>query len=162
MKSDESFERTVRASLLASAAEQAPDGLVARIGEIPARQPSPTAGRGGLRLVARVAVNLAAAAVVVIAVAALSDRMASARASRRANPLFGSGLDSSGSRATCTGIRRRERRRSRHALTTIRPNHASNFAGSRSSPRWRQAVSAASCVASSASARLPIIKVAYR
>ena len=71
MKSDESFERTVRASLLASAAEQAPDGLVARIGEIPARQPSPTAGRGGLRLVARVAVNLAAAAVVVIAVAAL-------------------------------------------------------------------------------------------
>ena len=71
MKSDESFERDVRASLLASATGPAPDDLAARIGEIPARQPLPTAGRGGLRLVSRVAVNLAAAAVVVIAVAAL-------------------------------------------------------------------------------------------
>ncbi len=71
MKSDESFERDVRASLLASATEQAPDGLAARISEIPARQPSPSAGRGGLHLAARAAVNLAAAAVVVIAVAAL-------------------------------------------------------------------------------------------
>ena len=71
MKSDESFERDVRASLLASADEHAPDRLVARIGEIPARQPSPSAGRGGLHLAARALVNLAAAAVVVVAVAAL-------------------------------------------------------------------------------------------
>src|SRR5665811_1630488 len=71
MKSDESFERDVRASLLASTDEHAPDDLVARIGEIPARQPSPSAGRGGLHLSARAAVNLAAAAVVVVAVAAL-------------------------------------------------------------------------------------------
>ncbi len=71
MKSDESFERDVRASLLASTDEHAPDDLVARIGEIPARQPSPSAGRGGLHLAARAVVNLAAAAVVVVAVAAL-------------------------------------------------------------------------------------------
>jgi len=71
MKSDESFEREVRASLRASAAGQAPDELVARIGEIPSREPSPRAGVRGLRLVARLAVNLAAATVVVIAVAAL-------------------------------------------------------------------------------------------
>jgi hypothetical protein len=71
MKSDESFEREVRASLRASAAGQAPDELVARIGEIPSREPSRRAGVRGLRLVARLAVNLAAAAVVVIAVAAL-------------------------------------------------------------------------------------------
>ena len=71
MKSDESFERDLRASLLASATEQAPDGLAARISEIPARQPLPDAGRGGLHLAVRAAVNLAAAAVVVIAVAAL-------------------------------------------------------------------------------------------
>jgi photosystem II stability/assembly factor-like uncharacterized protein len=75
MKSDESFEREVRASLRASlrasAAGPAPDELVARIGEIPSREPSPRAGVRGLRSVARLAVNLAAAAVVVIAVAAL-------------------------------------------------------------------------------------------
>jgi len=71
MKSDELFEREVRASLRASAAGQAPDELVARIGEIPSREPSPRAGVRGLRSVARLAVNLAAAAVVVIAVAAL-------------------------------------------------------------------------------------------
>ena len=71
MKSDESFEREVRASLRASATGQAPDELVARIGEIPAREPSPRAGVRGLRLVARLAVNLAAAAVVIIAFAAL-------------------------------------------------------------------------------------------
>ena len=71
MKNDESFEREVRASLRASAAGQAPDELVARIGEIPSREPSPRASVRGLRLVARLAVNLAAAAVVVIAVAAL-------------------------------------------------------------------------------------------
>ncbi len=71
MKSDESFERDVRASLLASTDEHAPDDLVARIGEIPARQPSPSAGRGGLHLAARALVNLAAAAVVVVAIAAL-------------------------------------------------------------------------------------------
>jgi photosystem II stability/assembly factor-like uncharacterized protein len=71
MKSDALFEREVRASLRASAAGQAPDELVARIGEIPSREPSPRAGVRGLRSVARLAVNLAAAAVVVIAVAAL-------------------------------------------------------------------------------------------
>ncbi len=71
MKSDESFEREVRASLRASAAGPAPDELVARIGEIPSREPSPRARGRGLRSVARLAVNLAAAAVVVIAVAAL-------------------------------------------------------------------------------------------
>jgi photosystem II stability/assembly factor-like uncharacterized protein len=71
MKSDESFERDVRASLRASAAEPAPAELVARIGEIPSREPAPRAGIGGPRLVARLAVNLAAAAVVFIAVAAL-------------------------------------------------------------------------------------------
>ena len=71
MKSDESFEREVRASLRASAAGPAPDELLARIGAIPSREPSPRAGVRGLRSVARLAVNLAAAAVVVIAVAAL-------------------------------------------------------------------------------------------
>jgi photosystem II stability/assembly factor-like uncharacterized protein len=71
MTSDESFEREVRASLRASAAGQAPDELVVRISEIPSRQASPRAGVRGLRLVARLAVNLAAAAVVVIAIAAL-------------------------------------------------------------------------------------------
>ena len=71
MKSDESFEREVRASLRASAAGWVPDELVARIGEIPSREPSPRAGVRGLHLVARLAVNLAAAAVVVLAVAAL-------------------------------------------------------------------------------------------
>ena len=71
MKSDESFERDVRASLRASASGQAPDQLVARIGAIPAGEPSPRAGARGLRLVARLGVNLAAAAVVVIAIAAL-------------------------------------------------------------------------------------------
>jgi photosystem II stability/assembly factor-like uncharacterized protein len=71
MKSDESFERQVRASLQASAPGRAPDELVARIGEIPSGQPSERAGVRGLRLVGRLAVNLAAAAVVVIAVAAL-------------------------------------------------------------------------------------------
>jgi hypothetical protein len=71
MKSDESFEREVRASLRTSAAGQAPDELVARIGEIPSREPSRRAGVRGLRIVARLAVNLAAAAVVVVAVAAL-------------------------------------------------------------------------------------------
>jgi hypothetical protein len=71
MKSDESFEREVRASLRASAAGSAPDQLAARIGEIPSREPSPRARGRGLRSFARLAVNLAAAAVVVIAVAAL-------------------------------------------------------------------------------------------
>ena len=51
MRSDESLEREVRASLRASAAGPAPDELVARIGEIPSREPSPRAGAGGLRLV---------------------------------------------------------------------------------------------------------------
>ncbi len=70
MKSDESFERDVRASLRASAPDEAPDILVSRIGEIPAREPAP--GRaGGLRLFGRVALNLAAAAVVVVAVGVL-------------------------------------------------------------------------------------------
>ena len=71
MKTDESFEQEVRVSIRASAPGQAPDDLVARIGEIPAREPSPRAGVRGLSLAARLAVNLAAAAVVVIAVAAL-------------------------------------------------------------------------------------------
>ena len=71
MTSDESFEREVRASLVASAAGRAPDDLAARIGQIPDREPMPRAGAGGLHLAGRVAVNLAAAAVVVIAVAAL-------------------------------------------------------------------------------------------
>jgi len=80
MKSDESFEREVRASLRASAAGPAPDELLARIGAIPSREPSPRAGVRGLRSVARLAVNLAAAAVVVIAAGdaarELSDRPA--------------------------------------------------------------------------------------
>lgn len=71
MKSDESVEREVRASLVASATERAPDGLAARIGQIPDREPMPRVGSVGLHLAGRVAVNLAAAAVVVIAVAAL-------------------------------------------------------------------------------------------
>jgi len=71
MNSDESFEREVRASLRASAEGPAPDALLARIGEIPSRQPSPGTGDRGLHLVGRLAVNLAAAAVVVVAVAAL-------------------------------------------------------------------------------------------
>ncbi len=71
MKSDESFEREVRASLVASATGRAPDSLATRIGQIPDREPMPRAGTGGLHLAGRVAVNLAAAAVVVIAVAAL-------------------------------------------------------------------------------------------
>ena len=71
MKSDESLEREIRASLVASATGRAPDDLAARIGEIPAREPFPRAGAGGLHLAGRVVVNLAIAAVVVIAVAAL-------------------------------------------------------------------------------------------
>ena len=71
MKSDESFEREVRASLAASATQPAPEDLAARIGQIPSREPLPGAGAGRLHLAGRVVVNLAAAAVVVIAVAAL-------------------------------------------------------------------------------------------
>ncbi len=71
MNNDDSFEREVRASLVASATGRAPDGLAARIGEIPDREPMPRSRTGGLHLARRVAVNLAAAAVVVIAVAAL-------------------------------------------------------------------------------------------
>jgi len=71
MNSDESFEREVRASLRAAAAGPAPDQLLARIGEIPSRQPVPRAGRRGLRLFARLSVNVGAAAAVVIAVVAL-------------------------------------------------------------------------------------------
>ena len=71
MKSDESFEHEVRATLVASATGRAPDDLAARIGQIPDREPMPRAGAGRLHLAGRVAVNLAAAAVVVIAVGAL-------------------------------------------------------------------------------------------
>jgi hypothetical protein len=71
MKNDESFEQDVRASLRASATEPVPDELVARVRGIPAREPSARGGVGGLRLLARLALNLAAAAVVVVAIAAL-------------------------------------------------------------------------------------------
>ena len=70
MKGDETFEHDVRASLRASAAGGAPDELVARIGEIPAREPVVHAGAGRVRRLGRVGFNLAAAAVVVIAVSA--------------------------------------------------------------------------------------------
>jgi photosystem II stability/assembly factor-like uncharacterized protein len=70
MKSDESFEQDVRASLRASAPRQVPEDLVARIAAIPVEEPA-TARVHGLHLFARSAVNLAAAAIVVVAVAAL-------------------------------------------------------------------------------------------
>ena len=68
MKSDESFEHEVRATLVASATGRAPDALAARIGQIPDREPMPRAGAGRLHLAGRVAVNLAAAAVVILLV----------------------------------------------------------------------------------------------
>jgi hypothetical protein len=71
MRSDESFEQEVRTSLRATASEPAPERLIARIAGIPAREPQGRAGAGGLRLLARVAVNLAAAALIIVAVAAL-------------------------------------------------------------------------------------------
>ncbi len=70
MKSDESFEQDVRASLRASAPRQVPEDLVVRVAAIPAEEPASDGARG-LHLFARSAVNLAAAAIVVVAVAAL-------------------------------------------------------------------------------------------
>jgi photosystem II stability/assembly factor-like uncharacterized protein len=70
MKSDESFEEDVRASLRASAPRQVPEDLVVRIAAIPVEEPASGSVRG-LHLFARSAVNLAAAAIVVVAVAAL-------------------------------------------------------------------------------------------
>lgn len=71
MKSDESLELEVGASLRASAAAPAPDDLVARIGRIPAAQAAAAGAGRRLPVFARAGMNLAAAAVVVIAVAAL-------------------------------------------------------------------------------------------
>ena len=71
MKNDEEFEHDVRDSLKASAAGPLPDELVARIGRIPAREPMARAGLLRFRAVGRLALNLAAAAVIVVAVAAL-------------------------------------------------------------------------------------------
>ena len=70
MKSDESFEQDVRASLRASAPRQVPEDLVVRIAAIPVEEPA-SGGVRGLHLFARSAVNLAAAAIVVVVVAAL-------------------------------------------------------------------------------------------
>ncbi len=70
MKSDESIEQDVRASLRASALRQVPEDLVVRIAGIPVEEPV-SGGVHGLHLFARSAVNLAAAAIVVVAVAAL-------------------------------------------------------------------------------------------
>ena len=71
MKSDEEFEHDVQASLKASAAGPLPEELVARIGRIPAREPMARPGLPRFRAVGRLALNLAAAAVLVVAVAAL-------------------------------------------------------------------------------------------
>lgn len=71
MKNDETLEREVRASLRASAAHPIPDDLVARIGAIPAGQPSSQGTVARLPRYARIAAELAAAAVVVVAVSAL-------------------------------------------------------------------------------------------
>ena len=71
MKNDETLEREVRASLRASATHPIPDDLVARIGAIPAGQPSSQGTVARLPRYARIAAELAAAAVVVVAVSAL-------------------------------------------------------------------------------------------
>ena len=71
MKNDETLERDVRASLRASATHPIPDDLVARIGAIPAGQPPSQGTVSRLPRYARFAAELAAAAVVVVAVSAL-------------------------------------------------------------------------------------------
>ena len=71
MKNDETLEREVRASLRASATHPIPDDLVARIGAIPAGQPPSQGTVSRLPRYARFAAELAAAAVVVVAVSAL-------------------------------------------------------------------------------------------
>ena len=60
------------------------------------------------------------------------------------------------------GLRRRARSRSRQPLTRIRPNHASNRSRSRRPAKPRQATTAASCTASSASIGSPRITAASR